>query len=222
MGRLIDQQKRTQARRAGQEHRRAILLAAGQVFRQQPYSQVSLEVVGRAAGTPEGAASLYFATKADLLVHVLSDEVSAWCEALEADLARAGTGLDAHALATILAASLAGHEGLTRLLALLPVALEESLDVAAVDHFGAALGDRLARLAERLEACSPGLRPGHAAWLLGRLFVLVAGIEPLAHPRGGVSLALHGSGLGMLSWDFEGDLREMLEAILSRRGASPS
>jgi len=217
MGRLINQERRAEAKRAGQRRKQVIMEAAERAFCQRPYTQVTLEELGKQAGVPKGTSSLYFTTKEELLGSLLVAEVDTWCDAIRAGLSKATTSLDARALATALAKSLAGRDKLTRYLALLHVALEESLDTVALDRLKGSLRVKLTGLAEQLESCSDSLQAGDGARLLRRLWMAVAGLEPLARPRGAVLLALHEPGLHWLKVDFEDELRALLEAFLTDR-----
>ena len=44
--------------------------------------------------------------------------------------------------------------------------------------------------------------------------MVVTGLEPLAHPQGGLVLARHEPGFGALTVDFEQELCVMIEALL--------
>jgi len=193
------------------------MATAERAFCQSPYTQVTLEELSKQAGVPQGTSSLYFTTKEELLGSLLVVEVGAWCDAIRAGLSKATTRLDAPALATALAKSLAGRDKLTRYLALLHVALEESRDSVALDHLRGSLRVKLTGLAEQLEICSDSLQAGDGARLLRRLWMAVAGLEPLARPRGAVLLASHEPESGWLDVDFEEELSALLEAFLTDR-----
>jgi AcrR family transcriptional regulator len=178
---------------------------------------VTLEAVGQLAGVPQGTASLHFGSKEELFFQVVAGEVRAWCEALQAGLAKRTKALDAHGLAVAISRSLAGRPRLTRLLAVLPVAMEQSVDAIALGRAGDLMAPSLSALAHSLEETSSDLDPGEGRALLRRVWVLVAGLDPLARPRGGLSLAVDEVTLARGGTDLETELREMLEALVLRR-----
>ncbi len=82
------------------------------------------------------------------------------------------------------------------------------------------VGERLASpvtVYAGFDPSSDSLQAGDGARLLRRLWMAVAGLEPLARPRGAVLLALHEPELHWLKVDFEDELRALLEAFLTDR-----
>jgi AcrR family transcriptional regulator len=191
MGTLINQQRRERARAARRARMEQIVAAAAHLFTRQPFAEVTLDAIGQRAEVPHGTPSLYFGSREAVFLAAATREIRAWAEELTAELDGLPAPLADAELARLLGRSVAAKDVLSRLLSLLPLAVEHLPDEAALTAFTAALEQPLGDLAVRLEERSATLPPGEGGRLLRAILLAVAGAEPLARPRSGMALAFH-------------------------------
>ncbi len=214
MGKLINPERQAQAREARLQRMAAIEAAALAELQTAAYGDVTLDGVGLKAGVPAGTASLYFGSREALFLRVVGTQVKAWCAATTVRLDGAGL-LDARQTAALLAGSFAAFPGLSRLLYLLPFALEHAREEPGLTVLAAGLRRPLAELAAKLEEHSRVAAARGGAALLGDLAMLVAAVSPRSTPRGGLALALTDPATARFRVDFELELERLLAASLS-------
>lgn len=191
MGRLINQERRRRAQAARHERMERIVAAGAHLFARQPFAEVTLDAIGQRAEVPHGTPSLYFGSREAVFLVVVAGEVRSWCEAVIAELDGLPLPVADEALAVLLGRSLAAREALSRLVSLLPVAIEHLPEEGAITTLTAALEGPLTEVAARLEERSASLVPGRGGEILRACFLAVVAAEPLATPRSGLALAFH-------------------------------
>ncbi len=206
MGGLIDKKRRAAARQARQENTVLIRKAAVHCFANLPYVEVSLDTIGRRAGARQGAASLLFRSKEELLLKVASEELGSWYDALAA----VGAGQPGTDVTQILVSSLGEREALVKMLGLLPIVLAQNLDFEAALAFLDAQRERLLATGQILEEQNVGVGPGEGARLLFKALMLAAALGPLAYPSGTLAMALQKPEFSALRVDFGEELRGLL------------
>jgi len=212
-GSLIDKTKLAHNRQARAEHRTRILEAARHCFQYQPLASVSLERIGQRAGVREGLAAMLFADLGELFLTVLKSESDDWYRALADELGATDQRLTSAALARLLAGSLRGRESLARMLAILPVMLEQVVESPAALIFLRSHHDWVERVGAAIEAHHPRLASGDGGRLLGCLQAMAAGLEPALRPLGVMGLGLGAVADGR-QLDFHGELELMLRRLL--------
>ncbi|MCB9546454.1 MAG: TetR family transcriptional regulator [Myxococcales bacterium] len=194
-----------EAREARRDH---IIAAAAAVFAERRYPAVSMAEVAARAGVAKGTPYLYFPTKEALFLELYLLRMGAWIDGLDATLAPlAGPG----AVAKGLAASLAAHPDVVRLVALLHGTLEQNVEAADVVVFKQAAAAQLEPLVLLLEA-KAGLPAGQGVACLTAIRGLVVGLAQMASPAPAVAAALEA--MAGLRVDFEATLAGAVEALL--------
>ena len=221
MGRLIDPERRKRARQESERRRAEILVQARSCFLEQPFSEVTLEVVARRAGTKAGFASMYFVDREHLALGLLREELAGWFTALEAALGRpTGRRRSLPRLAAVVGRTLVGRPLLLRLLEAMPTLLEVGLPATEVFTLLSWQRDRLQAPGRVLERAVPALGPGGGVRVLVELQLQVAAVQLLATPRGSLAVALADPQLAWLRRDLEVELVAWLAGRLAACGAS--
>lgn len=212
-----------QRARSGEEktaRKDAILDAALRLFGMRPFGRLAMADVASEAGLAKGTVYLYFRTKEELFLTLQERELAAFFDAVDVALAAPGAR-GPRAVATILAQAITRRPVLVKLLALLHVVLEENVDVAAARAFKWLLRDRVEHTGALLEA-RVGFGPPRGARALLRVHALVVGLTQMASPSPVVSEVLADPRLALFRIDFDRELLECIEAILTSLAARPT
>jgi AcrR family transcriptional regulator len=215
MGKLLKRKSRDEARKTERARRAAILEAAAHTFLHLPYTEVTLDAIGRRASVRQGIAAMYFNDREELFLRVLRSALDPWFERLTAELSVESGAPAPRELARRIARSLAGEEVATRLLGLLPTVLEHSVEPLPALDFSKWLRERADALGAAMEQCCPRLRPGDGIRFLARLYVLVVGLPRMANVSGIFAAAIRESAPAVAEADF-GEALERLAAHLIR------
>ena len=210
MSPLINREKRARAKAEKGDRMRRILDEAGRAFFRLPYVDVTLDGIARGADVRQGQPALYFGSKEELFLRVVEIEHRSWCERVEAALAALPDPEEAPEVAARLASSLAAEPRLPRFLGILPVVLDQKVDVAAMLTFHHTMAERMRRLATAMESACPEM-PG-AVRLVARLHYLAAGLAPVAQPTGAGAMARLQEA-PELQLDMAEELEQVLRAI---------
>ena len=184
MGKLIDSKKRERAKQQRAVRKKRIREEARSTFVRMPYVEVTLDAIGHAAGVERGIASMYFRTKEELFLLMLRDELAGWYEEIEKSLDDVNGALGREALADLLARSVAERPNMSRYLSLLPVVLEQNIEVMEVFRFQRWRRDRMAEAGRSVERSTRFVEPGQGSRLLYLVQLVAAGLEPAANPKG--------------------------------------
>ncbi len=203
-----------------QERRRAILQAAERLAATVPFGEVKVADVARRARLAKGTVFLYFPTKEALFLALLQDGLGAWLDELDAAL-EARAAWTGEALAQALAASLAGREGLLRVLVLLETLLERNVTAEDIEGFKRWLLARLERTGARLEERLAGLPRGSGVRFLLLLNALVVGLWQMADHAPLTREVLERPGLQAFRLDFPRELQAAVTALLRGLAARP-
>ena len=214
MGKLIDHEKRERAKNQRVVRKKRIREEARSTFVRLPYVEVTLDAIGQAAGVERGVASMYFRTKEELFLLMLRDELAGWYQEIEKSLDNVNDALDREALADLLARSVAERPAMSRYLSLLPVVLEQNIEVMEVFRFQRWRRDRMAETGEVVEKSTSALEPGQGARLLYRVQLIAAGLEPAANPRGSAAFDRGDPEFAVFSVDLESELKLIVAAML--------
>jgi AcrR family transcriptional regulator len=213
MSALLNKEKRARAQKARRQRREEIIAAAAHLFERQPYSEMSLDIIGRRVGAAKGLASLHFPTREDLFLEVLKRWLAEWFDEIEQRLQDAAEPPDADALASLLAADLAGRPTLTRLVAVLHNAMEQNVEVMSAQDFVDWIRERSLALARTIEERCAGFGPGDGPPFLRRLAAVVVGLRQTASPSGMFAALLLDEGFAPFKAEIEDELRTLLSAI---------
>lgn len=211
---LAGSRRRARADAEKESRRRDLLRAAASTFAAQPYGEVTVAEIAHGAGLAKGTVYLYFRTKEELFLQLLSEELSDWFSEVEAALARETALLPPADLAELLTSTLVRREQLTRLLAILHVVLEQNTVPAAVLHFKQQLAARSAQAGAALERRFLDFEPGDGLRFLLHLHAAVVGLYSMAQPSSAIAELLARPDLAALRIDFPSALRAHATALL--------
>lgn len=171
--------------------RRQLLLdVAWEQFQTQPIGEITMAGIADRAGLAKGTVYLYFQTKEELFLAVEEQQLAGWFTDLEARLQWTRRRLRTTDAAELIADSLAGRDGLTRLLAIQHSLLEQNIDIETAAAFRQAVLTGLEQTGAVLERKLEYLAAGRGAHVLLRILAAVIGLEQLAHPAPAVAAAI--------------------------------
>lgn len=196
---------------------------AGRLFDAEPgcggVVDLTMARLAQEAGLAKGTLYLYFATKEEIFLALVLDELRLWTDELMAEL-QALPDPDPERVAQRLAQTLSAHTRLLRLLGILHPILERNLSPQALLAFKLDLVCLLDGPAAGLEAHLPGLGPGDGARFFRRLHAIVIGLALSSRPSPAVAALLDRPELTALRVDFAAELRAIVAALL-RGWSSP-
>jgi AcrR family transcriptional regulator len=199
-----------------------ILDAAWDLFQERAYEEIGVATVAKAAGLAKGTLYLYFRTKEELFLTVQEQQLQAWFDDLDRRLRGLAGCDDSGRVAGAICGSLSERPAMTRLLSLLHVILEQNAGYEAVSRFKRMFLERQTSTGELLETCLPFLKAGDGVRLCTWIYILVLGLQPVAHPSPVVREVIAGEpGMGPFDVNFRGECRAVLTTLLegSRAGA---
>jgi AcrR family transcriptional regulator len=183
--------------------RRSQLLNAAKALHSERGLRWTMTEVARHSGLAKGTTYLYFATKEELLLALLTAELGDWFAGLEGQLNAADP-------AASIAADLAARPTLVALLAVQASILEQNLSLDAALAFKRFLLEHASGIAPRLEQLLPG---ANGVEVLQWLNALVVGLAQLSQPAPHVQAVLEHPELHVLSVDFQPALERSLRAL---------
>lgn len=195
------------------KRRAAIVETATALFRDHDYASVTMAQIARGAGLAKGTVYLYFSSKEELFLSLVSDLLDGWFEDLEAELERQAPSSPEH-LARIIADTLAPRQAMNRLMVLLHVVLEHNIPQEAALAFKTELLASMVPVGERLEAHLPPGQADQGMRLLLWVHALVVGLFQMAVPSDAVADALERPELAPFKLDFHHELITILTALL--------
>jgi AcrR family transcriptional regulator len=193
--------------------RTAIVDAARALLYRRPFSDVTVAAVAREAGLGKGTVYLYFRTKEELVLSIVSDELDGAFGALQGLLAANGA-CSADALAHLLVTALADRPLLVHLATVLHSVLEQNIDLATAIQFKRQLAAHMTDTGATLERCLPSLRAGDGRKVFLRLHAMLIGFRQLADHSPIIAEAIESAGLSEFDIDFATELEGALAALL--------
>ncbi len=174
-----------------------------------------LEVAAE-AGLAKGTTYLYFRTKEELLLELLTQELGEWFAALEAWFQAQEPQLQEPSspradLAHAIASGLGSRPRLVGLIAVQTSILEQNLSQESAERFKRFFLAASSRLLPHLEAWFPGCNPPE---LLQWLNALVIGVAQLSLPSEVIERVLQDQELQVLQVEFQPTLERSLRALL--------
>ncbi len=214
MGKLIDRKKRERAKQQRAARKKRVMEEARSTFVRMPYVEVSLDTIGQAANVNRGVASMYVRSKEELFLLLLRDELAEWYREIEKKLGDLNGSLDWGALADLLARSVAEMPTMSRYLSLLPVVLEQNIEVMEVFRFQRWRRDRMAEAGKSVERSTGFLEPGQGSRLLYLVQLVAAGLEPAANPKGAAAFERGDPEFKGFWIDLEAELKRIISVML--------
>jgi len=186
-----------------------ILSVALELWRETNFAVVTMSGVAARANLAKGTLYLYFQTKEELFLALLSDLLGRWFEDVQSKLERL-EGTPPARLAGVLTHSLEGFEDMVRLLSILSTVLESNASMAAVLEFKTRLAQGSERVGKTFEQIL-SLEPGQGMRLLLLFNALTIGLYQMSRPVEGVSDAPN---LKSLQVDFVLELERATGALI--------
>jgi TetR/AcrR family transcriptional regulator len=192
--------------------RDAILAAARALFCAEPFESIAMSQVAAAAGLAKGTLYLYFRTREEIFLALLTREYSAWLAAFAEEAKRFATP---EAALDWIAASLSGRQELVLLAGILHAVLERNLSVETARAFKLGVDAGIASIVPDLARALHLDSEKDARRFLNWLQASVVGIHQLASPAPTVRTAMaQEPRLAGMTVDFQQELRAMLGALL--------
>jgi AcrR family transcriptional regulator len=200
-----------------------LLQAALELWDTSRFSSFTMSDVANRAGLAKGTTYLYFKTKEELLLALLTRELEQWFNELNAAL-ETRERWSPRKLARVIAESLRERTTLRRLMTIQASILEHNITLDTAIEFKRFLLARAATTSAALEARLPFLEPGDGVFVLKTLNALVIGLDQLSDPSEVAQTVLEQPEMNVLKVEFETHLRQALEAVLNgmkhRKGES--
>jgi AcrR family transcriptional regulator len=206
-----------------QKRRGDILEAAMQLFKENAYEAVNMATVARQADLAKGTLYLYFKTKEELFLALLSQFFREWFRALNRGLkrfilAKKPCGVDE--LATLIGRTFQNRTEFRRLIMILHTVLENNIDQATALDFKQMLYERISYTGHLMEECLPFLKFGDGVLLLFRIHALVIGYQQLSSPAPIIQHIIEDYGMDSFNIEFNehflGALKDMLLGFQAR------
>jgi TetR/AcrR family transcriptional regulator len=206
--------KRRAVTEALKDARRDSILAAAQaLFCREPFESIAMSDIAAAAGLAKGTLYLYFRTREEIFLALLTRELSSWFSAFAEAARRFDTP---EAALDWIAASTAARGELLQLVALLHVALERNVSVETARAFKLDVETGLCAMAPELARALRLDSEAEAHRFLRWLQAVLVGLHQVASPAPAVRAAMaEEPRLAGLAIDFQRELRVMLGALLS-------
>ena len=194
--------------------RRDVILAAAQdLFCKQTFETISMSTIASSVGLAKGTLYLYFKTREEIFLALLTRELRAWLMSLSASAHEFPGPEDA---LDWMAESLASRNELLRLAALLHSVLERNLSVETAREFKLSFDAGLSATAKHLAPALQLADDADARRFLRWLQVCILGLCQMAYPSPVVEAAMaQEPRLAHMVIDFRKELRSMLGAILA-------
>lgn len=193
--------------------RDAILEVAARVLSRSQFARVTMAQIAEHCGLAKGTLYLYFATKEELFLATLEDELAAWFDELGALLVRRGVA-GPRQFADAVVQSLAARERLADLLPLLHTVLEQNIAPQTALRFKRMLLGKVEAGAVLVHTVLPGLPEGSGRDLLLRIHALVVGLRQMADPPPALRDVLACDELAPLRIDFATALGDTITALV--------
>ncbi|HEV2213386.1 MAG TPA: TetR family transcriptional regulator [Gammaproteobacteria bacterium] len=194
--------------------RAAILKVALHRFTLMPYEELSMADTAEEAGVAKGTLYLYFRSKEEMFLALYTEELNAWFDELDRELAGARGEASIAGFVEILSGSLARRPPLLRLIAIAHTVLERKLDEAAARHFKHWFKERLLKTGGLIEKYLPFLTPGQGTQLALKINALVIGFQHMAEPTGAMREVLAEEEFALFRVDLKQALLETLGTLL--------
>ena len=177
------------------ERRAAILAAAMVLFQTASFDAVNMQAVADRAGIAKGTTYLYFKSKEEMFLALLSDELARWLRALRDQLssledAQLPQEERIHAFSTRVGQSLKGQERFTRLIPIVQAILEQNIEPTAALSYKRRLRMRFMTAGLQIEDVLPFLKKGEGAELLLTIYMMLIGLQGMAEPAPAIAQAL--------------------------------
>lgn len=194
--------------------RRDVILAAAQeLFCKQAFETISMSTIAASVGLAKGTLYLYFRTREEIFLTLLTRELRAWLLSLSTSAREFPAPED---VLDWIADSLASRSELLRLAALLHSVLERNVSVETAREFKLSFDAGLSATSKHLTPALHLENDEEARRFLRWLQVCILGLCQMAYPSPTVEAAMaQEPRLAHMVIDFRKELRSMLGAMLA-------
>jgi TetR/AcrR family transcriptional regulator len=213
-------QKRATSEQAKRERQGAIVDAALDLLMEQPYHDISISQIARAAGLAKGTVYLYFETKEELFLSVFEGLLGETLDELKAELESTAGTWSARQTAEALAGLVVDRRQLTRLAALTPILFEHNISYERAKAHKRWLYGRLSEVGAALERRVTALDEGEGPGFLMRFYVLICGLEGVGRPAP-VAREVLANEPDLFRVDYRRELTEMVVLLLGGDSGQP-
>lgn len=163
------------------ERRQAILDAGLELWNETSYGDFTMSAVAEKAGVVKGTLYLYFETKEQLFLALISELLVDYFDEVDARLEEGGRWSKSRVV-QILSDAFGGRDAFTRMLTVLGNICEHNVSYEQLVAFKRLTLERFTRTAELLRKRLPFLRPDSALRLVMHLGSLAAGLAQVSYP----------------------------------------
>ena len=197
-----------------QERRQAILDAGLELWNETSYGDFTMNAVAEKAGVVKGTLYLYFETKEQLFLALMSDMMVSYFDEVDGRLQEGGRWSKSRVV-QILAGGLAGRDAFTRMLTVLGNICEHNVSYEQLVAFKHLTLDRFTRTAALLARRLPFLGFDGALRLIMHLSALAAGLAQVSYPSPLLDKVLDLPDLRVLRVDLKTEFAAAATALLN-------
>ena len=205
--------QRARSPEAKERRREAILQASSRLLDRGGFDEVTMVRVARAAGIAKGTTYLYFRTKEELFLALLSVEYDRWFEVVRSALAQTAHGSTPDEVAGTLVEGLRGRKRFLMLMEKLHVVFEQDVAHEPALAFKAQLRDQILATAEVL-AGAANILPHEASRLLLRMHALVVGLRQMTRPSPAAMRVIERDDMAPMRLEFLTELQAVLADLI--------
>jgi len=216
MSTIFNREKRALNKKLKKERMERILKAAHRVFLRFPYFEVSMDSIRKIADVPQGRAEMYFGTREDLFLQVLVRASRSWTDDTEAALMASEGELEPSRVSEIITDSITEHADFFRLRALLPMVLEQRLEMTSIMEVTTGMTGHISRLAETISHRCPQIRVAAAHRLLMLLGAYASSLHEAAHESTAMNRLWNSSDSSGLQLDFSSELEILTDTLVGQ------
>jgi len=203
-----------------EERRQAIMAVATAMLTEMPVADISLNELSRRVGLAKSNVLRYFETREAIFLHLLEAQWMAWLAALDVALPREVDATQTVAVridrvAGTIAAQLAAAPLLCELSSVTSSVLERNVSTAVARWFKLAAAEATGNLAALLRVHVGELDAVSAGRLATTLFIVTAGLWPLANPGASVTAIYDDPAFAAMRIEFADELHAIVAAQLA-------
>ncbi len=213
---LLNRDKLERSKKLKKERIESILQAGLRAFQRFSYPEVTLDSIRKLANVPEGKPELYFGSREELFLRVLSRQSKLWSSALQERLRHSDEQLSPNQVATVLIESVEEHPEFFHLRALLPMVLEHIIDVGAVTILFTTIEGHMQQCGEELGRRCPPLSARDAMRMMVLFQTYASSLLQLTDPSRAMARLSAAEGAGGLAINPEQELNSLAAGLVAR------
>lgn len=165
------------------EERRGVILDAGwKLFIEEKFSDISMSWIAREASLAKGTLYLYFETKEELFLALLTERMGSYFQELNQALADFNGAITIDQMARFTGRFHAQRPHLIRLMGISHSLLEHNTKDAAIIVFKKMTHTNVAKTGGLMETCLPFLKSGEGAQLVMSVYTILLGVQQVTDP----------------------------------------